>query len=312
MSLSTLEVSATSLIDPTCLIDSTSPDLNDPRIQAQLDIPTDGQPHYALPFAQYLHDLDTSKMQRLASRIGNCSRYYRKYRDASGHMWTRNISCCKQGSCIQCSLYRATVEFDKYRVLESVIGESFCYIVTSLPFAQRIRKVLNKLKSPLLSKVGWLDGRMASRMLLCTSVLSISGKMTEHLRNIDPFISITALDKSVFLPALNKLLRPEIPPEHEDRLKYELINRRLTFQGMNQGDRKKLFVNTNIQSNNSSATSPNEQDSPQDTASDRPDDLPAPKKNIPKCPECHKPAIEQTQTHTLGTPDSELTWKTTG
>lgn len=282
-------------------------DLTDPAILHQLhDVTSDGIPRFSQPYCQFLYDLTGYKMERLARRIDQCSIYFRRHNDG-GHLWSENISCCKQGSCIKCALYRATVEYDKYQLLSQTLDASFTYIVTHRSLAKRVKKILNRLKRPLLAKVGWIDNRMADRMLWCESIHSITGKMLDALRRVDPFISIRAYDKSMFSVMLKVVLRPEIPPDNADRLAYELIKRRLSFQGMSQGDRAKIFANASIDPNRTTLQNDSSD------ASTPPDDLsPLPKKRVCRCPECGKPSLWHTQRITLSTPATEFHWyKTT-
>ncbi len=268
----------------------TSPLLLTPEQEAFLNAPQDQSPTFTNSYAKFLH---AQGFTRVAIKIDDCEKYFALHRDADGHVWKACVSHCSKGSCLKCASRRTEVEYDRYKILYSRVPSSFCYLEIDELVSKRARKLVGTLKSPLLSKVGWRSGRLVSKMLLLATCASLPTHLVAGLRALDSSLEIHSHPRDHFHDTLRRVLAPDLPIEHADRLQVELIPRRLSFIGMNRVDRRKLFA---IEASTPIA---NNFESP---------DQEVKQKDPPRCPTCRKPSLQHTQRVHAGTPKAEYQW----
>lgn len=190
------------------------------------------------PMAQHLLTLGED---RLAARIHFCSTLYKNHKRLDNTIYRQNTNPCREFAlCDNCAEQRAIIEFTRYESLERILGNSFTYVECSLPASSLVRSLLSELQSPILGKVGWQD-QFIVKIILTASITSISGSLLSRLRAADPSITFRSFTRDRFKAVLRHFCRPDLPPDMANRYLMKQMKRRLTFTGMNQAMREKLF-----------------------------------------------------------------------
>lgn len=270
------------------------------RISAILDstIYCPGDPPPSLKgYALYLFNQGEmgSKLRAKAARIQECCQFFRKHKDAVGHVWTITYSCmCR--TCPTCAEVFAERDRVKYSLLEPLCPGEFLYLEVNDFAAAKVRRALGKLKMPLLSKVGWKSGYPVAKMMLLALPTSIPSKTLNKIRQLDMEIKITTCDRSQFAEILDRVTKADLPIAYDDLLSIEQGKRRVHFQGVSQARRKELFVQV-------------EKDITNNFTENSLEDLSSPMaRPLSVCPKCGLPSISHTQKLHLGASLKEERW----
>ncbi len=258
-----------------------------PEDIAILETPQDPTPQFDRPFARALY---AAGLEKKAARAERCQKYFRWHTDAAGHKFSVSSCRCGIGGCERCAQYKAILEYRKYRALSMYVHDSLTYLEIRREAGKAARSILKHL-GPILSKVGWKDGRWVEKVLLCFPAAAIPTAVVHALRLLDTHLLLESYLESHFPDVLRGTLSPDLPPTTEMRVAMERSRwRRLTFQGMRREERRKLHAID-----------------PKPIACNlEPEFSPEP---APRCPRCGQPAIRRSQWLSKDVPEAELQWE---